>query len=258
MNVKASVERQFSSVAANYTTSPVHASGPDLAAMLSAAELRGDEVVLDVGCGPGHTALSLAPHVERVMAVDLSDEMLEEVRYLAGRRKIGNIETRKADVEKLPFERGSFDLVVTRYSAHHWPHPLRALAEFRRVLRDEGPAQGSVLLADIVSFDDFVVDTHIQTIELLRDPSHVRDHTATEWIDMFGQAKLDAQVVHEWRVRLAFDDWVERTATPPDRVDTIRSLLRSSPSEVRRTLRLEDDYCFTFRAVLLRAVRSAQ
>ena len=70
MDVQESVRRQFGPVAAAYATSSVHAGGPDLEAMIEAASLRGDEAVLDVAAGAGHTALAFAPRVTSVAAVD--------------------------------------------------------------------------------------------------------------------------------------------------------------------------------------------
>ena len=56
--------------------------------MLQVADLKGDERVLDAGCGAGHTALAFAPHVAEVVAMDLSDAMLEQVALLAAERRI--------------------------------------------------------------------------------------------------------------------------------------------------------------------------
>ena len=91
--------------------------------MLALADLSGDERILDAGCGPGHTALTFAPHVAQVVGVDLSDQMLDQGRRLAAERGLTNVEFRTGDVEALPFDSGEFDVVVTRYSAHHWPAP---------------------------------------------------------------------------------------------------------------------------------------
>ena len=73
LDIHDSVRRQFGPVAAAYATSAVHVTGPDLTAMLGAADLRGDERVLDVAPGAGHTALAFAPRVASVTAVDLTE-----------------------------------------------------------------------------------------------------------------------------------------------------------------------------------------
>src|SRR3954451_20688885 len=114
--VKESVQSQFNQAAANYSTSPIHATGPDLLEMVKAAQLLGNEKVLDAGCGTGHTALTFAPHVAEVIALDLAESMLAQGRKLANERGIANIDFRRGDVERLPFADGSFDVITTRYS----------------------------------------------------------------------------------------------------------------------------------------------
>lgn len=247
-DVKSAVQRQFGQVAANYGISEVHARGVDLEKLVHTAGLTGQEVVLDAGCGAGHTALALAPFAAEVIAVDLTEPMLEQARQLAAGRKLSNVEFRLGDVERLPFDASKFDLVVSRYSAHHWPNPQNALREFRRVLRPDGV----LLLADVVSFDDYTADTHVQAIELLRDSSHVRDHTAGQWMTMLTVAGFQAEIAYRWDLRLDFQSWVERMNTPAPAVATIRQVLDGAPAEVRRALRIEPDHSFTFRCAILR------
>jgi ubiquinone/menaquinone biosynthesis C-methylase UbiE len=249
-SIKATVEQQFSPVADNYRTSSVHAGGEDLRQMVLHAALSGSEQVLDAGSGAGHTALAFAPHVARVVSVDLSQAMLAQGEHLAAERGLTNVEFRQADVESLPFADGAFDLIVSRYSAHHWPHPQAALAEFRRLLRPGG----RLLLDDIVSYDDFTCDTHLQALELLRDRSHVRDHSAAAWKTMLLQADFAPEVVFTWSLRLDFVSWVQRIATPAEDVAAIRRLLDHAPAEVRDLLRVEADHSFTLQGALIKGL----
>jgi ubiquinone/menaquinone biosynthesis C-methylase UbiE len=249
--VKETVARQFSAVAEHYRTSAVHAGGEDLAQLVAAAALTGQEQVLDAGSGAGHTALALAPNAVHVIAVDLAAAMLAQGRRLALERGVNNITFQVGDVEALTFAGASFDLVASRYSAHHWPHPQRALAEFRRVLRPGG----RVLIGDIVSYDDFVSDTHLQAIELLRDPSHVRDHTVAQWLAMLAAAGFTPTVRFTWALRLEFDAWVTRMATPAATVVQVRTLLTHAPAEVGARLHVEEDCSFTLQGALIEGVK---
>jgi len=250
-DIKRAVQNQFDPVAANYSTSTVHAKGVDLAEMVKAARLSGTERILDAGCGTGHTALTFAPHVAEVVAVDFTAAMLEQGRILAHARNLPNIDFRLGDVEQLPLADGEFDVVVSRYSAHHWPHPQRALHEFWRVLKPGG----QFILSDVVSFDDFAADTFVQTIELLRDPSHVRDHTAAQWLAMLAAAGFQAEVVFTWDVALEFVAWVTRMATPPLNVQMLQTLFAGAPAEVRAALQIAPDNSFAFPGGLVRSVR---
>lgn len=250
-HIKETVQHQFSQVAANYRTSQVHARGEELDRMVFILQQNGAKVILDAGSGPGHTALVMAPHAEKVVALDLSLEMLSQGQLLADERQISNVEFRQGDVEELPFPAGSFDAVVSRFSAHHWPEPLQALRNCRHVLQHRG---GCLLLADTVSFAHHTVDTHVQAIELLRDPSHVRDHTPEQWMSMLGEAGFAPEIVYTWDLRIDFASWIARMATPPDVAAIIHKLMRNAPSEVQTALQIGEDGSFTHRCALLKAV----
>ncbi len=231
-DLKGAVQEQFGPVAANYLTSAVHAQGEDLPVMVQAANLRGVERVLDAGCGAGHTAASFSPHVAEVVALDFTASMLRQVEVLASERGLENIVTRLGDVESLPSADATFDLVVSRYSSHHWARPDKALREFRRVLKDGG----MFVLSDVLGFGDYVCDTYLNAIEILRDPSHVRDFTLTEWETIFSGAGFDLEVVFPYRIFLDFEEWTERMATPEASRVAIRGLYDIAPAEVKTAM----------------------
>lgn len=232
-----SVQNQFGNVAANYRTSVVHATGIELDMMVEYAKLTGNERVLDVGCGAGHTALKFASFVQEVVAYDLTPEMLVQVNQLAQDNDMSNIRTQEGNVEQMPFSDNSFDVVVSRYSAHHWAHPQIALQEIRRVLQPDG----MFILCDIVSLDDFTYDTFFQTIELLRDPSHVRDHSAKQWLTLLTEVSFNSDVVLEKTMTLQFQRWVERMATPPEQIAMLRRLFELAPTHVQAEFAVSPD-----------------
>lgn len=237
--IKQSVQQAFASAAANYSTSTVHAKGADLAAMVEIAKLHASAVVLDAGCGAGHTALAFAPLVQQVIAYDLTPPMLEQVEKLAVQRGITNVQTQQGDVEHLPFDDASFDLVVSRYSAHHWVQPEAALKEFARVLKPNG----QFILSDVVAPDaDYTADTFLQTLELLRDPSHVRDHSAQAWLAMLTDAGFDGKITLRFDIPLHFGQWLQRIGTPPVLADAIRALMVGAPPEMKHIYHLPETW----------------
>lgn len=92
------------------------------------ASLLGPGVVLDLGCGVGHSYEELAPRES--VGVDV------EAAALAGQQR----ETHVADMRELPFADGRFASVVSIQSIEHVPDPERVLAEVRRVLAPGGRA----------------------------------------------------------------------------------------------------------------------
>jgi len=235
---------QYATQAQAYLDSPVHAQGPDLATaqafVAQSVPARGQ--ALDIGCGAGHLSFALAPHLARVVAVDPSAPMLATVRQAALDRGCAHIETVQSSAEQLPFPDASFDLVCSRYSAHHWTRLEAALAEMRRVLKPGG----HLMLIDVQGEEDALVDSHLQTIELLRDRSHVRNRTVSQWQGLLGSAGFEGLSHQAWPVHIEFSSWVARMRTPASRVAMIREVQREAPSEVQNALMLEADGSFTF------------
>lgn len=243
------VASQFSPQAAAYVTSAVHAEGDDLRQLAELVGGRADARVLDLGCGGGHVSFRLAPLVREVVAYDLSSAMLAVVEAEATRRGLSNIVTREGPVENLPFDAGTFDLVVSRYSAHHWSDFRAGLREARRVVT----AQGCAGFADVVTPGAPLLDTHLQAMELLRDPSHLRNYTEAEWRQALTAAGFAPGEPTRRRLRLDFKAWVERMRTPPLHVEAIRSLQARMPAEVIRHFAVEADGSFTLDTMTLSA-----
>ncbi len=240
MNHEQDVARQFDATAARYETSPIHAQGPDLPLFRAAAASLRPQHALDVGCGPGHVALALAPFCETVQAVDASLEMIKIASARARDGACTNIVCQQAVVASLPFADASMDLVTCRFSAHHWRNLSSGLQEIARVLRPGG----SFVLTDSVAPDDLLADTHLQTIELLRDTSHVRNLTVSAWMARLAAHDLRPAHTDHFRVLIAFDDWVARAKTPTTRVAVLKDLLRHAPIEVRDRLGIKEDGSF--------------
>ena len=231
---------QYATQAQAYLTSTVHAAGADLAALAALAHDRPEARVLDMGTGGGHVAYAVAPHVAEVVAYDLTAEMLEVVARSAAERGIANLATRQGPAERMPFADASFDLVLSRYSAHHWRDFDAGLREAARV----GKPGATVGIVDVVTPGRAALDTYFQAIEVLRDTSHVRNRTRAEWEEAAGRAGLLGGDVTAFRVRLDFAAWTERMRTPPTMVAAIRALQAAMASDVKRHFAVEADGSF--------------
>ena len=132
------VQKKFGEAAADYAASAVHAKGESLARLVALVAPKPSWRVLDVATGAGHTALAFAPHVAKVTASDITDQMLAEAKKLAAERGLGNVKTARAKAEDLPFPDMSFDLVTCRLAAHHFDKPRAFVAEAFRVLMPGG------------------------------------------------------------------------------------------------------------------------
>lgn len=225
------VKQQFGSQAQAYLTSAVHAQGHDLDRLSElAARVATGKAALDVGCGAGHASFAMAPHVASLTSCDLSSDMLAVVAQTAASRGLTSLRTQVAPAEQLPFQDASFALVASRFSAHHWNDPSAALHEFARVLQPGGV----LCLIDIIGPTGphaSLLDTHLQAVELLRDISHVRDHSGDEWRGMLVAAGFSLRDENAWRLPIRFDAWLARMRTPFVLEAAIRQLMAGAPEE---------------------------
>jgi ubiquinone/menaquinone biosynthesis C-methylase UbiE/DNA-binding HxlR family transcriptional regulator len=95
-------------------------------------------VIADLGAGDGSFSLLLAQNAEKVVAVDSSAKMIEFAREQAHRHHVKNIDYRLGDMEELPVDDVSIDIVFFSQSLHHALHPDRAVAEAARILKPGG------------------------------------------------------------------------------------------------------------------------
>jgi len=123
---------------------------------VAAAGLSDGAPVLEIGCGAGHLTMRLAERGLRVNAVDASQAMVDVTSQRMAQAGLAErVTVRTADVHALPFEAGSFDLVVA-VGVIPWLHsPAAAVQEMARVLRPGGQI---ILTADnrarLTSFTD--------------------------------------------------------------------------------------------------------
>jgi ubiquinone/menaquinone biosynthesis C-methylase UbiE len=106
-------------------------------ALVAAAGVRPGQRVLDVAAGSGNTAIPAAQAGASVIASDLTPELLDAGRALAAEDGV-ELEWVEADAEALPFEDGSFDVVLSSFGAMFAPRHQVAADELVRVVRPGG------------------------------------------------------------------------------------------------------------------------
>lgn len=245
------VDQQFGEQASAYLSSAVHASGRDLVRLGERLFAEPEAAVLDLGCGGGHASYVAAQHVKSVVAYDLSARMLEVVAEAARARGYPHLTTQQGYAEQLPFADQQFDIVISRYSAHHWHDVGRALREVKRVLKPGG----KVIFMDVNAPGNPVLDIWLQTVEALRDTSHVRDYAPGEWLTMFTEAGLAISAIQHDRLDLEFRSWIERMRTPPVMAEAIRAYQQSASDEVQHYFALQPDGSFSTDIIFIEAFR---
>ncbi|MCL7474510.1 MAG: methyltransferase domain-containing protein [Methanosarcinales archaeon] len=196
----------------------------DLDTVVELLDLKGTETVLDVATGTGYLAMALSPHVNKVIGIDITPRMLELAVQATRERGLENIDNMVGDVEHLPFCGPRFDVVSARFSFHHFPEPRESLLEMTRVLR----TGGRLVIEDMVSSEDAMKSEYQNTMENLRDPSHIRHYRASELEQMMQDAGLE--VVNRAGEGSVFnlDHWLGMADPPAGNVERIREMMRDS------------------------------
>lgn len=214
------------------------------------APSAGDQV-LDVAAGAGHVGRALAPHVRSVAAIDLTPEMLEQGQRLAAAEGLRNISFQLGNATALPWLDGQFDLVACRFTVHQVADPGAVVREMVRV------ARGRIAIIDMIADDDPAVAAETNRLERLRDPSHNRTHTAGAIQDLLTSAGATITGTASRDNPLDFEDWLERTQTPPEvraeiRERFDRELDGGAPTGLRPFRGADGAICFihTWAAVL--------
>jgi SAM-dependent methyltransferase len=190
----------WSARAEAFRASEPHREGEDLDLVVEWCEPAEGVKALDVATGGGHVARRLREAGCDVVTVDPAPGMQPDV---VGR------------AEHLPFADGSFDVVVCRIAAHHFPDVEAAVAEMARVSE-------RLLVVDDLLFDG----EGVEEAHRLRDPTHVRSYTEDEWRELFVANGFEVEQVEIFGGRrLALGPWLDRVEVPAEDRPRIRELL---------------------------------
>jgi ubiquinone/menaquinone biosynthesis C-methylase UbiE len=176
----------------------------------------GEERALDAGAGTGALAFALAPLVREVVAVELVPELIE----LGRRTAPANVEFVEGDLEKLGFERASFDLTGTLRTLHHVPRPELVLAELTRVTRPGG----LLLVVDQIAPNDPLVALELNQFERARDPSHTRALADVDMRQLFESNNLVLVRAEFEREQREIDPYLDLAGCEGEARDQARAL----------------------------------
>ncbi|WP_088035467.1 class I SAM-dependent methyltransferase [Evansella clarkii] len=247
---------QFGKSAKAYVDSSIHKKGSDLQKLKEITGMTGEEQVLDVATGGGHTANALAPAVKHVTALDVTPEMLNEAEQFITGQGNKNVSFTLGKAEQLPFPDESFDIVTCRIAAHHFSDTEKFVKEVSRVLKKEG----QFILDDNVAPEDEKLDEFYNKVEKLRDYSHQRAYKKSEWLK---QIELTGFKISDWysfEKTFKFDSWCDRMQLPAEEKEELNDIFMKAPKETKNYFNIKTDesgrtVSFQGEAILLRAVK---
>ena len=188
-----------------YRQSKTHAHGEDLDLVVEWCAPGPGRKVLDVATGGGHVVRRLREQGAEVVTTDSSPGMRPDVISRA---------------EDLPFADGSFDCVVSRIAPHHFGDIAKAVGEMARVSND------------VVAIEDtlYSSDRH-EEAEKLRDPTHVRNYTEDEWVELLTNAGLEVEQRQLFEKVHPLEEWLARTGCEGDDAARVKELLADRMTE---------------------------
>ncbi|MDQ0197875.1 class I SAM-dependent methyltransferase [Neobacillus ginsengisoli] len=255
MDIKKDVQQQFGKNAEFYVSSTIHKEGKDLQKLLELASIHGQEHLLDVATGGGHTANAFAPFVKKVTAVDLTQEMLVAAEKFIQENGRQNVDFVIGDAEKLPFRDDSFDIVTCRIAPHHFPNVNKFIKEVHRVLS----TNGQFLLDDNVAPEEDDLDQFYNTIEKIRDYSHFRAWKKTEWLRMLEFAGFEIIEWHRFDKTFKFDPWCSRMNVLQADKDRLTQYMLTATQKIKDKFRIviNEDQVISFQgeAIVLKAIK---
>lgn len=195
----------FGPAAERYAASEVHGDRGALGRLVDVLEPGGGRL-LDIATGSGHTALAFAPYIDKVIATDLTGDMLKTCRRLARESRYANLEVSYARAESLPFLDDQFDYVTCRLAPHHFEDVGRFVREVARVLK----RGGKFLLVDNVGPDDKAAAEELDRLETVRDPSHGHYLQVPEWHRHLDAGGLKLRFEESKRKRMGTQEWMDR------------------------------------------------
>ena len=185
-------------------------------------------LALDVGTGTGHTAFAVSTHVARVIAADITPEMLAEASQLKREQEIVNVELCMANVMALPFDDRTLNIVTCRRAAHHFSPIGQALSEMSRVLK----AGGRLVIDDRSVPEDEFVDAMMNRLDVLHGASHVREYRPREWGEILAGPGLTVENIEPYTRHRPLSSLTKDVS--PDKVAQIRAII-ASLNEAQRT-----------------------
>ncbi|WP_419886971.1 class I SAM-dependent methyltransferase [Neobacillus niacini] len=255
MDIKKDVQQQFGNNAASYVSSSIHKDGKDLLMMVKMADVNGQEVLLDIATGGGHTANAFAPFVKKVTAVDLTAEMLAAAKNFIYKNGHRNVEFIQGDAEQLPLTDESFDIVTCRIAPHHFPNVDLFIKEVYRVLKPGG----QFLLDDNVTPESKEYDAFYNTIEKIRDYSHFRAWKKSEWIQKLEESGLEVFEWHRFEKTFRFESWCANMKLSELEKNNLTKFILESSSKIKDKFRIiiQDEKIISFigEAIILKALK---
>ena len=244
--------KEWTQQAVPFSMIPEQSHESALQRMMDMANAGKEDTVLDVACGPGLVTMAFAPEVKQVTGIDITPAMVDRAKQLATEKDVQNVNFETGDVTQLPYPDQSFSIVLTRYSMHHFLEPKQVIQEMLRVCRKDGV----VMIVDLVlpsEKRDFY-----DTVERLRDPSHVKVLTLEELKGIAEDAPMRDLEFEFYKWEMELEALLKASTANSKDKETIRNHFEQDVGNDNLGLGVrkeEHDLCFAYPIVILKGIK---
>ena len=249
---KKQIANAFGNRAKSYLSSKIHREGDDLDTLANWS--RGSQLALDIATGAGHTANAIfQTNCSRVIAIDISPKMAHTALSA-----YPSLEMAISDAESLPFSDDSFDTVVCRIAAHHFLNPRLFLEEVSRVSKPSSV----FLFEDNVAPNTPFLNTFLNTVEKLRDPTHIKSYTVDQWTCWIEEQGFHIEHATIMKKDILYIPWTTQSNTSKNNLTKLNELFINAPPEAKTLFNIkitnESVESFSNLKLLIKATRLNQ
>ena len=209
MNTLDKIRESFTLQAKNFESGAMSFSKKDyLAHTVTSLHLKGNENVLDAASGTCANGRSIAPFASHVTCLDTTKAMLDVGKEAAQKEGLSNMDFKIGIVEDMPFEDRTFDVVISRLAFHHFAEMEKPFSEMTRVLKKGG----TLAIIDMEAASEALREKE-DTLEILRDPSHVRNRSLTEFLALYEKYGFTLKTEEHIPIEVSLSAWMDLTRT---------------------------------------------
>ena len=225
------IQHSFTIQAPNFESQTVNFSKEEyLNYTISRVASKGQDSVLEVAAGTCACGRSFAPLVQSVVCLDATPSMLQIGKQEAEKSHLNNMTFVKGYAEELPFLNDSFTIVFSRLAFHHFTDTDAVFSEMVRVLKPGG----KLVMIDMEAADEPLRKTEDE-IETLRDPSHVKNMSKNEMLELFTAHSLQIEECETTKIQQKLNNWLALTRTPEPIQQKITERMRSELAGKEKT-----------------------
>ncbi len=250
-----SAQEQFNRQAEHYDAIWASWSDELLEWMLKYSDPKPGDTVLDVAAGSGFVSLAFASKGCRVVGTDVSSAMLHQAKEAAKDKGL-EIQLLEAPAEEIPVPNHTFDIVSCRLAPHHFQSVPNFLNEAFRVLKNGG----KLIIADTSVPEDEELDEWQNRIEKVRDPSHVRNYSASEWKSMTEETGFTIRTLDTMDASISIDmqSRLTKAGCNDHQADEVIKMLTQASDNIRKQYRIVahgSNFTFAWQRVTLLATK---